>query len=349
MNRVEDVLKRSGRSTIRLFSGDSYELPLISTTGEAISGTGNSHLLSERSNRLLSDVLPVNYWGMDYDQIVDAIPTEIDRFCQKNGIPRLNIRQKDELTRKLQRYFASHRESNLRKNAPNGVVSVQVETTDDNRDFFYQSQSLRETALNAGTFKDGATRLYVATNSRSLPELRLGIDIDILAAGLGLNRRQLPLERIQAVGLGKDVSSYFIGREVTGNGNQLLENYFTNNAFEGTTREAVIEDWFKAVAYCKENGLDQEAFIKDGDLFKVTPNAHLYLKDNLTAFPGLDPRKVNDGTYVDHWLKTVEIGTAEGRVKPADWLILLTGYTPEDNVAVPQLTRRYEQVLNSLN
>ena len=82
-------------------------------------------------------------------------------------------------------------------------------------------------------------------------------------------------------------------------------------------------------------------------MFEFAPDSLDYVQDNLGAFPNLDKTKVDDAKYVEQWLKTVEIGKGPEKVEAKDWLVMLTGYTPKDNVAVHGLEQRYMSVLKN--
>jgi len=134
-----------------------------------------------------------------------------------------------------------------------------------------------------------------------------------------------------------------------------LAEYFTGIPFQLTEHSLwavpnpaslILADWYAAVKYCKTRGVPAEAFLNDGTpLFKFAPDALPFVSRNREGFPGLDILRVNDGTHVEGWLNTAKIGHGQGEVPHDNWLVLLTGYTPQDNRAVSGLYQRYNEAL----
>ncbi len=149
---------------------------------------------------------------------------------------------------------------------------------------------------------------------------------------------------------GRDRDTSLIGRT-----NTLVKDYFAAVPLGLSLRELrsvtnpidlILEDWGAAVNYCRSKGTPEEAFLSDGAaLFRFAPNALAYINGHAEQFPGLDPSKVNDGSYVEGWLTSANIGEGEGQVPYQNWMVLLTGYTPEDNAAIPGLELRYSEPL----
>jgi|GEM_PF-1890923 len=147
-------------------------------------------------------------------------------------------------------------------------------------------------------------------------------------------------------------TDYYIGPQAKGNGNVLLRQYFEEVPFKISAEflsnradpvDDVIKDWYRAVTYCRNHGLPGEAILRDGTpLLRFAPDCIPWVKDNLDEFPGLDSLSVNNGVYIDQWLRNTLVGTTEGCTTHRAWLVLLTGYTPEVNEYVG-VDRRYSE------
>ena len=119
--------------------------------------------------------------------------------------------------------------------------------------------------------------------------------------------------------------------------------------------DVILNDWYNAVKYCGALcDVPDDAFLRDGTpLFRFAPNTLDYVKENIEYFPGINMEKVNDGGYVEEWLKHTpiisknKIESGETGTTLDNWLVLLTGYVPEDNEMIPQLSDRYNDVLVS--
>lgn len=154
---------------------------------------------------------------------------------------------------------------------------------------------------------------------------------------------------------------YFLGERaetIEGtNANRLMTEYFEGVGFHptvadmssipGSPVELILQDWAAAVKYCMNQGIPAEAFTADGSLFKFAPDCIRYVHENASTYPGLDLLKVNDPAHVSEWLRRTAIGVKAGRTTHDNWLTLLTGYTPDDNRAIPGLYKRYNQPLVS--
>ncbi len=105
---------------------------------------------------------------------------------------------------------------------------------------------------------------------------------------------------------------------------------------------ALLRDWAGAVRNCRYRGIPEDAFLPDGaDLFRFAPNAISYMFHNKDDFSGINIHEVNNASSVESYLTSGEL-REDGTGRPhSSWLMLLTGYTPEDNGAIPLLTERY--------
>ncbi|MEK6963204.1 MAG: hypothetical protein AABX70_02160 [Nanoarchaeota archaeon] len=159
---------------------------------------------------------------------------------------------------------------------------------------------------------------------------------------------------------------FYLGREIEGEGrlveeihatNALIQTYFDHMPFKPgleqlraipTPISLVLTDWNATVEYCKRHGVPSTAFLNDGTpLFKFAPDALPYVYSNRERFSGLDLLLVNDGAHVNGWLQGAKLGREAGQISHDDWLVLLTGYKPEDNQAIPLLYQRYNEPLIS--
>ncbi len=195
-----------------------------------------------------------------------------------------------------------------------------------------------------------------------LSEHVLGLLVTQMAGAIRFDPRLVTSERYQeiiteAFATVTDISDlssteFYLGtKPVNSQSNDLVGEYFAAVPFSHTLRdlEAVItpvhmilHDWGAAVQYCKNQGVPNDAFLRDGtNLFRFAPDALPYVHANKGDFPSLELRKVNNGEYVESWLTSAHLGEGEGRVPHDSWLVLLTGYVPNDNKAIPGLYRRY--------
>ncbi|MFH1439986.1 MAG: hypothetical protein ABIG89_05435 [Candidatus Woesearchaeota archaeon] len=359
--RVNDVLEKTGRSHINLFIGNEVQLPVELTRGEAMSGASSSFFLLERDDdTLISEVLPKNYWGEDdYNRLVKAVIKEVEQVnSQLNGL--FTERQTEILIRKLQirlrsKYGKDLRRKNQNMSLPYVCSDVQVINQDENAYLLNKAiaDTPKDQSVTIYNSKSNGIRAYLTSirHGSRYPRLGLEFDIENLADSLGLRASQMPLDKIKAIGLSSSKHSnftcYFIGEKATGNGNQLVGVYFSNSDFVVDTVDAVIHDWCLAVDFCRRQGLDKYAFVKHGDLFELSPDCIRHINRNLSAFPDLNISFLDNQEYVEQWLKSAKIGEGEGKVSAENWLAVLTGYTQQDNAAVPGLTERYIPVLKN--
>ncbi|MCK5333413.1 MAG: hypothetical protein KAJ24_02790 [Candidatus Aenigmarchaeota archaeon] len=152
-------------------------------------------------------------------------------------------------------------------------------------------------------------------------------------------------------------TEFHLGPKAVGDANKYIEEYFEMMQLNLTVFnmdtvtnpvQLLINDWYAASNYCKRNGAPEEAFLKDGTpLFRFAPDCLEYVKEHFDEFPGLNPSKVNDGAHVEQWLRSTPIGMDKEHTKLANWLVLLTGYTPNDNIEIPLLCERYNEAIVS--
>lgn len=151
-------------------------------------------------------------------------------------------------------------------------------------------------------------------------------------------------------------SVHYLGADpVNKDANQLIEEYFAAVPFKPSFHDLktsvmsvnmILQDWGAAVAYCRSMGIPEEAFLRDGaNLFRFSPDALPYVREHQENFPGLELRKVNNGPFVESWLTTAHLGVGAEKVGIEAWKLLLTGYTPKDNAAIPGLNERYTSPL----
>lgn len=164
-------------------------------------------------------------------------------------------------------------------------------------------------------------------------------------------------------------TEYHLGRDpvlVSGDksANDFIGEYFERMPFKADINElatqtspvdVILNDWYNAVKYCGALcDVPDDAFLRDGTpLFRFAPNTLEYVEENIEYFPGINMEKVNDGGYVEEWLKHTPI-ISKNKIESGEtgttldkWLVLLTGYVPEDNEMIPQLYDRYNEVLVS--
>jgi hypothetical protein len=185
-----------------------------------------------------------------------------------------------------------------------------------------------------------------------------------MASGLRLNRFTINSHEAQTIIASAfntvadiaDLSStdFYIGTKAKDEkANKLIKEFFETHSFEQSVQgmrsyvhpaDLILDDWGATVQYCIKQGIEKQAFLPDGtNLFKFSPDALPYAHSNPKMFPNLEINKVNNGQYVDSWLTGGDLGD----VTLDNWLVLLTGYTPEDNKGVPGLYERYPAALVS--
>ena len=169
---------------------------------------------------------------------------------------------------------------------------------------------------------------------------------------------------VEALSLVNDLADasandFYLGRDPIdgGKANQLIGEYFSAISFQPSFQELkgspapvhlILNDWGAAVRYCKGSGVAEDAFLRDGtDLFRFAPDALSYVQNQRDLFPGLVLRQVNNGSHVESWLTGAQIGLGQRAISTESWLVLLTGYTPDDNAAIPGLNKRYSSPLIS--
>ena len=190
-----------------------------------------------------------------------------------------------------------------------------------------------------------------------------------IASALRLNQSTITNEGAQTIiadafGLVGDIADcsateFYLGKNAINEGqaNELIEEYFSSIPFRpsvqdmqsgGSPIDLFLTDWAAGVEYCRNQGVPAEAFLRDGtNLFRFAPNSLSYVYDHSDDFPELDLKRINHGPTVEAWLKSVTIGVNPGQVDIANWNVLLTGYTPEDNAEIPGLNERYNAPLLS--
>ncbi len=151
-------------------------------------------------------------------------------------------------------------------------------------------------------------------------------------------------------------TDFFLGSRAKDDSSKFISDYFQAVDFRPCARELhnelqpvqlILQDWYQAVEYCKLQGVDENAFIKGSNLFKVSPDCLPYIKEHQNEFPGLVLIRLNNGPFVEQWLSTTRIGQVEGFATHDAWLTVLTGYTPTDNRAIQGLYERYNPPLVS--
>ncbi len=156
-------------------------------------------------------------------------------------------------------------------------------------------------------------------------------------------------------------TDYFIGpRAANQDATHALEEFFTGVSFRPNVQEMrsaihpvdlILQDWYAAVKYIYNQGIaPREAFLRDGTpLFRFAPDCIPYVHANRDCFPDLEVLKVNDGKYVEQWLRGTPLSRdgGNGTIRQKDWIAMLTGYTPADNEAIQGLSERYNAPLLS--
>ncbi|MFA6888898.1 MAG: hypothetical protein WC254_05385 [Candidatus Woesearchaeota archaeon] len=171
-----------------------------------------------------------------------------------------------------------------------------------------------------------------------------------------------------SVGTISDVvaTDYYIGpRAVNQDATHALEEFFTGVPFGPTVQEMrsaihpvdlILQDWYAAVKYVHNQEVAPNgAFLRDGTpLFRFAPDCIPYVYANKDCFPDLSVLKVDDGKYVEQWLRGTPLSRNGGKNRndintttQDSWIAMLTGYVPNDNKAINGLYQRYNRPLLS--
>jgi hypothetical protein len=211
---------------------------------------------------------------------------------------------------------------------------------------------------------------YVCPSEEKVEDRKLQLEFatDTAVTSLRLLLKASPSQKYQKIvsGILADIgdisdvigNDWYLGHRSDDFANGVINEYFDKIPFAHsesnitTSQDPVgyiFRDWSRAVDIAKSFGVDEDAFLPDGvNLFKFAPDTLIFVKEHPELFPDLDITKVNNGAYVEAWLKNTSIdpvGGPKGEYNLHDgWLVLLTGYTPEDNKSIEGLYDRYNKM-----